>query len=278
MAADTQSPPAGVLVTGHFREGPGYAVRRAHGSGNWLVTYTVAGHGLYRQAGLSLLTHAGDLVLLQPGAEHDYSVPEGELWEFLWAHFHPEISWLSWLHLPPVGTGLSRASLRSGTSRERALQAFLRLHADACASGAMRQELAMNGLEELLLLAVSECDPWGRHQLDPRIAHVLGVISNDLRAEHSVESLAREVALSPSRLSHLFKEQVGDSLVNTLLVLRLRQAARLLEFTDRPVGAIAEDVGFSSSFYFARQFRRRYGASPREYRQGSRRGAGDRHP
>jgi AraC family transcriptional regulator of arabinose operon len=95
---------------------------------------------------------------------------------------------------------------------------------------------------------------------------VLDLITGDLTAPYDLRALAREVSLSPSRLAHLFKEEVGDSLTNMTLTLRLRQAARLLEHTPRGIGAIAEDVGFTSAFYFSRLFRRRFGMSPRDYR------------
>lgn len=91
LTAETASPPPDILVTGHPRESPGYAVYREHGSGNWLITLTVAGHGLYHQPGVTLQTEPGDLVLLQPGARHDYSVPLGGFWEFFWAHFQPRL-------------------------------------------------------------------------------------------------------------------------------------------------------------------------------------------
>src|ERR671921_166805 len=49
------SPPPGVLVTGHFREEFGYRVRRPGGSGNWLLTYTLDGAGLYRWSATRVL-------------------------------------------------------------------------------------------------------------------------------------------------------------------------------------------------------------------------------
>ena len=291
-AQETEAPPPALLVAGHYREQSSYAVYRPRGSGNWLITYTLEGHGLYRQPGLTVETSAGDLVLLQPGAVHDYSVPPGGGWEFLWAHFHPRPAWLAWWRLPEIGRGLFVAHLQAPRVRERARQAFLRLHADARAAdalhgeaaaglvvpgsapdgvsaeppGALRRELALNGLEEVLLLAVRENAPTGRRPLDPRVERVLELISHDLAAPHTLGTLAGEVGLSPSRLAHLFKHELGDSVTNMVLTLRLRQAARLLEYTSRRVGTIAEEVGFSSAFYFSRQFHRHFGLSPRAYR------------
>ena len=263
---DTPAPPPDLLVTGHFRESDGYAAYRRHGSGNWLVTYTVAGQGRYRQPGLTLQAWPGDLVLLAPGALHEYAVPSGGRWEFLWAHFHPRPAWLSWWRLPEVGQGLYHAAV-PGPIRPRVEQTFLTLHADACGGDTLRREFALNGLEQVLLLAARE-QAAVRRPLDPRVQEVLDLLSADLAAPHTLGTLAAAVALSPSRLAHLFKREVGDSIGETVLTLRLRQAARLLLFTTRPVGDIAVDVGFTEAFYFSRQFRRRYGLSPRAYRAG----------
>lgn len=288
--SETRSPPPGLLITGHFHERPPYAVYRPHGSGNWLITYTLRGQGLYRQPGFTVEAKPGDVVLLQPDALHDYAVPPGSRWEFLWAHFHPRPAWLSWWRLPHLGHGLFSIHVHTPQVQARIRQIFLNLHADTLvlrppeiASGQeknvlpgdpsltfhpdiLRRELALNRLEEILLLAIQENEQQQHKTLDPRIQQVLDLLSADLAASHDVASLAAAVALSPSRLGHLFKEEVGDALINTLLSLRLRQAARLLEHTPHSISMIAEEVGFNSPFYFSRQFRQHFGLSPRAYR------------
>ena len=258
------SPPPGVLVTGHFREEFGYRVRRPGGSGNWLLTYTLDGTGLYRWSGPDLFARPGDIVLLGPDVPHDYSVPEDGSWEFLWAHFQPRLDWFGWWS-PLVGDeGPGLSHLESTGARERARQCFLRLRADALGTGELSRELALNGLEEILLLAVREGAD-GR-PLDPRVRRVLDLISSDLAADYDVAGLAKEVAISPSRLSHLFKQEIGEPVMGAVIRLRLSQAARLLEHTVDDVGSVAREVGFSSPYYFSRQFRRHYGMSPRQYR------------
>lgn len=239
--------------------------------------------GLYRQAGREIMARPGDLVLLRPDALHDYSVPAGGYWEFLWAHFQPRVSWYEWWQWSEVVQGLFKTHLRSPGTFERVYQTFLKLHTDASTlalqrpsseqapSSALQKELALNGLEEIFLLAAREHMQEGE-TLDPRIQHILSIMAQDLSAPHSLDSLARVVALSPSRLAHLFKQEVGDSLTNVLLTLRLNNAARLLEFSDYSVGRIADTTGFNSAFYFSRQFHRRFGSSPRAYRAA--RGAG----
>lgn len=278
---ESPSPPADILVTGHFHEQYGYAVYRSHGSGNWLMTYTVAGRGLYRQPGVQVWAEPGDLVLLQPDALHDYSVPPDGSWEFLWAHFQPRPAWFSWWQLPELGQGLFALHLRTPQTRTRTHDAFLKLYADAAFSPGMRttssqqewqppdplqRDLALNGLEEILLLAVREHRQSATRPLDERVQTVLDLLARDLAAQYSVADLAQQVALSPSRLAHLFKQEVGDSIQQVQLTLRLQQAARLLHYTTHSLGMIASAVGFHSSFYLSRQFRQRFGVSPREYR------------
>ncbi|QIN83483.1 helix-turn-helix domain-containing protein [Rubrobacter tropicus] len=272
MNSDTEPapgpyPPPGVLVAGHFREEFGYRVRRPGGSGNWLLTYTLGGRGLFRQPGASLSAGPGDVVLLEPGAAQDYSVPEGNHWEFVWAHFQPRMGWSEWLRLPAAGEGLYLSRLEDPRSRGRVRGAFFGLLADALPGRGLQEELALNGLEEVLLVAVREADSAGERGMDGRVRRVLALISADPASRHDVPSLARAVALSPSRLAHLFKEETGGSVMGTVLALRLRQAARLLEHTAGSVKDVSEQTGFESPYYFSRRFRQHYGVSPRQYRQ-----------
>lgn len=287
---ESLSPPAALMVTGHFKARPGYRAYRPHGSPNWYVSLTIRGQGLFREPESELWTNPGDLVLLRPHAFHDYAVAPGGRWEFIWAHFNPRPTWLSWWQLPEVGAGRFVVSLRTPEVFERARRAMLRLHADVCAPqglprdfirkapepgpyqehlaelDVLQRELALSGLEELLLLAVRESKRSRPHTLDPRIQQVLDLISHDPSAKHDIHDLARAVMLSPSRLGHLFKLETGDTVSHILLTLRMRQASRLLEASDLPVGEIARQLGYASLYYFSRQFHDHFGVSPSAYR------------
>ncbi|GHO46349.1 DNA-binding transcriptional regulator AraC [Ktedonospora formicarum] len=277
---ETPAPPPDIFVSGYLQEHYGYAVQRSRGSGNWLITYTIAGQGLYRLHKERILAEPGDLVILKTGASHDYSVPRDGTWEFLWAHFLPLADWTNWLHLPELCPGLCKISLHATATRDRVQQAFLQLNADlnsffvshnpptspSDSLAILQRKLALNRLEEILLLAIMENRFEERRSYDPRIQQVLERITDDLREWHTVEALAQMVALSPSRLAHLFKQEVGSPLIQTILELRLKQAARLLAFTNHNIEQIATEVGFRSPFYFSRQFSNHYGLSPTAYR------------
>jgi AraC family transcriptional regulator of arabinose operon len=216
-----------------------------------------------------------------------YAASQGGPWGYWWAHFQPRPGWFSWWRLPELAPGFSLTRFGAAERIEQAVAAFTRVHRYAMAStldtpqgrvavrpgepgGAVATELALNAIEELLLLAVAEHELSERRGPDPRVRRVLDAIAADLAGPVSVEALARAVALSPSRLAHLFRQEIGDSIVNVALAMRLRQAATLLEFSDRPVGRIAADVGFSSPYYFSRAFRTRFGMPPTAYRRQTR--------
>lgn len=265
--ADT-SPPPGILTANHFVKGTGYRVRRTHGTRDWLLTYTIGGVGRYANPSANHLVRVGDIALLAPGAYHDYSAPQpSEPWDFYWSHFIPRPGWVNWLQLPEIWTGFYVLSIAESATRARLIQAFERLLTDNNQIEVFQKDLALNALEEVLLLTAQQRAREGDVHIDERIKSVLEKLTLKFSEPLSVPVLAEEVALSPSRLAHLFKTQTGDSIVSTLLKLRLRQAARLLEFSSQPVSDIALSVGFSSAFYFSRQFKTYYGVSPQAYRK-----------
>jgi AraC family transcriptional regulator of arabinose operon len=104
-------------------------------------------------------------------------------------------------------------------------------------------------------------------QKDRRIQKILEAL--ELNPAVTVQSLARALNLSSSRLEHLFKAKTGDRISDCLLDSRLRKAAHLLEATELRIKQITYAVGYGHPSSFARAFRRRFAASPKEYRHRS---------
>lgn len=263
---ETPAPPAGVLLAGHFRELLGYRTWRPHGTHDWLLTLTLGGQGRYGFSGGELGCGRGDVVLLAPNTPHDYATAGNEAWDFVWVHFVPRNHWLPWLALPHRSAGLGLLALGETGVHARLLGAFERVLTDSAGVGAFSQDLALNALEEILIMLASRQARTAQQALDPRLELVIARLVATLDRSLRVEELAANVALSPSRLAHLFKAQFGQSIGQAHTILRLRHAARLLEFTSRSVSAIAQDVGYSSPFHFSHQFKARFGSSPQAYR------------
>ncbi len=97
--------------------------------------------------------------------------------------------------------------------------------------------------------------------LDHRIQRVIRLMKEDLTHSYSMTDLAEYVNLSPTRLVHLFKEEVGVPIRRFRQWHRMRVVAALIAkgdtLTDAALGA-----GFADSSHFSRAFRNMFGITP----------------
>ena len=84
-------------------------------------------------------------------------------------------------------------------------------------------------------------------------------------SELSVEDLAADMGLGRSQLYRKVKALTGNSPVELLRQARLKRAAELLTRTEKAVGEVAYEVGFSSPGYLTKCFREYFGVSPTDY-------------
>ena len=83
----------------------------------------------------------------------------------------------------------------------------------------------------------------------------------------TLENLAAEVHLSPSRLSNVFVEAYGKTPLAFLTMIRAEQLAEYLRETDLTVTAAMQRVGWNSRSHASRLFREYVGLTPGEYRR-----------
>jgi len=81
----------------------------------------------------------------------------------------------------------------------------------------------------------------------------------------TVEEMAAQVHVSPSRFHGLYKQFFNISPIEDLIEQRINHAKWLLSSTSISVAKAAALSGFSSLFYFSRTFRQRTGLSPTEF-------------
>lgn len=92
-------------------------------------------------------------------------------------------------------------------------------------------------------------------------------IEINLDRQLTLAEIAMAADLSPSRLNHLFKEQMAISPIDYLTYVRIRCAKRLLVNTDKNCCIISREAGFRHSGYFTRKFREIVGVTPLKFRQ-----------
>ena len=253
------------LLTGHYEKFADYKSVRPDGTDDWLLIATLNGSGRFSLGGEEIVARPGDLTLIQPWVEHNYQTdPDTGRWELLWGHFHARPAWMAWLQWTEVLKGIHRLH-PSTEAWETIVPVFWKAHRLANTLSGYREALAMNALEELLLLCASS-NSGDVLAMDERVASAIGYIQRSLSTKITLENIANSIHLSPSRCSHLFREQVGIPPLQYVNMLRIQRAKQMLERTNLTVGEIADQVGIEP-FYLSRTFRLQTGRSPRDYRR-----------
>ena len=89
---------------------------------------------------------------------------------------------------------------------------------------------------------------------------------NHLDAQLSVPELAQMANLSESHFRAAFKRQMGYSVLDFYVRLKMQYGAELLDTTSSSVKEIAAELGYEDPLYFSRQFRGIHRLSPTQYR------------
>ena len=99
------------------------------------------------------------------------------------------------------------------------------------------------------------------------IRDVQDAIDSEPGGAHSVTDLARRAAMSPRHFTRVFTIEVGEAPGAYVERVRTEAARRQLEETDDTVTAIAARCGFGTAETMRRNFVRRIGVSPDQYRK-----------
>ena len=117
---------------------------------------------------------------------------------------------------------------------------------------------------EKLMTAISECFGWNqsKNSLDDRIVNLLDMLAHCSCDDHSIEEYADKLCLSPSRLSHLFSEEVGIPLKKYLSLHQLERAFENI-LNGESITEAAMEAGFDSPSHFAFTVKRMMGLPAR---------------
>lgn len=103
------------------------------------------------------------------------------------------------------------------------------------------------------------------------VGQALQYIGEHYAEDISLDLVAEQIGISPYYLSRLFKAERGESFVEYLTSVRMKNAVRLAEETRLSIREIAARTGYASPTYFCRVFKKYTGSTIGDLRERIRR-------
>jgi two-component system response regulator YesN len=122
-------------------------------------------------------------------------------------------------------------------------------------------------LNEFIELVYSSQDAKKMTQIRPAINYIDANYDKPI----TLAEIAGVSFLSVSRLAHIFKEQMGITIIDYLTSVRIERAKQLLLATDQNCTEICFQVGYNNQSYFTRTFKGLVGMTPRQFRTNNQR-------
>jgi len=117
-------------------------------------------------------------------------------------------------------------------------------------------------LNEFIELVYSSQDSRKVTQITPAINYIDANYDKPV----TLAEIAKASHLSSSRLAHIFKEQMGITIIDYLTSVRIERAKQLLLATEQNCTEICFQVGYNNQSYFTRTFKEIVGMPPRQFR------------
>ena len=221
--------------------------------------------------------NAGDIFVIPPGALHAIKEKKGNKMEYENIIFSVDFlgggaaDVCAREYLVPLQAGklLYPCVLHPGEEGYEEAEACLKNAEELCKERKWGYELGVKAamLHILFLLVRMNPErPCGESPDTERLKDVLYRIEETYAKQIPVSEIAKSCGLSSSHFMRWFKNMTGMSYISYRNERRLAAAAEMLRQNNHKILDIAESAGFENLSNFNRQFKERYGITPKEYR------------
>lgn len=102
---------------------------------------------------------------------------------------------------------------------------------------------------------------------NPGVSRSIQLMEQSLNKKLSLDDIAEEAGYSPSYLTTIFRKKTGYSPLSYFSHLKISKACEYLDFSKMKIKEIAFLMGYSDPYYFSKDFQKKMGLSPRNYRK-----------
>ena len=101
---------------------------------------------------------------------------------------------------------------------------------------------------------------------NPVIRRSVDYMNKNLHLKLTLQKISKEAGYSPTYFTTLFKQETGYSPLSYFSHLKILKATEYLDYTKHKIKEISFSLGFADPYYFTKDFTKRMGLSPRQYR------------
>ncbi len=213
------------------------------------LTVVISGSMTYTVEGVRYELGAKDAILIPALTERHRDVPD-EACDYVSFNFHSE---------PPELPICMRGACHSEIML--LISAIDRIDSKPHLPTALRAE----GILGVILELLSDYERAGR--MSPLTRQILEHLHKEYRGRVRLEDIAAVTFFSAEYCESIFKRDVGKSIIDYSIDLKISEAQRLIIEGALSLSEISEQVGFADYNYFSRTFKKRTGYSPTAYRR-----------
>lgn len=100
----------------------------------------------------------------------------------------------------------------------------------------------------------------------PTVSKVITYLEENISSKITLDSLAKDMGYSVSRISDIFRREVGDSIIHYLNNMRIQKACEYISSGEKSIKTISELLAYDSVQYFSSQFKKAIGITPAQFR------------
>lgn len=207
---------------------------------------------------------AGDLLILPQNSCYTFSSGR------LPSYYHKIVLEVKGSHLPMICSALSLSGCQSlHLSDPGMLEEKFRRIRQWLSEPSPETVAPLLGLTMEILVEVS-LRIREKHTESSLLYQVQAYLENDQESGFSLPQLAEKMGSSSATLNRLFRQHLQTSPAQFRIERKIEQAKYFLQHTSLSIKEIAARLGYCNQFYFSKEFKRKAGVSPSQFRQNSR--------